>query len=151
MQRNIFDKTNIIFWAIGLILSFNIIGSIFDIKLIFIATAFSLLSYFLDTKNRFGQALALFLLIIIEINQNFVPLSTIFVSLIVYLYFVPFFKQHLGCNSCHIFVNSLIFYILYFGLMALFGQNSLDSIGYISLIIFNILSEFIFFTFVLIF
>jgi len=147
MQRNIFDKTNIIFWAIGLILSFNIIGSIFDIKLIFIATAFSLLSYFLDKKNRFGIAFALFLMIIIEINQSFYPLSTIFVSLIVYLYFSPFFKQHLGCNSCHIFVNSLVFYTIYFGLMMIFGKTELDTIGYISLIVFNIMSEFIFFTF----
>jgi hypothetical protein len=147
MQRNIFDKTNIIFWAIGLILSFNIIGSIFDIKLIFIATAFSLLSYFLDNKNRFGIAFALFLMIIIEINQSFYPLSTIFVSLIVYLYISPFFKQHLGCNSCHIFVNSLVFYTIYFGLMMIFDKTELDTIGYISLIVFNIMSEFIFFTF----
>ena len=146
MQRNIFDKTNIVFLAIGLILGFNIIGSIFEIKLIFIATAFSLLSYFLDTRNRLGEVVALFLLIIIEINQNFIPLSTIFVSVIVYLYFVPFFKQHLGCNNCHIFVNSLVFYIIYFGLLLVFGDNTLNIFEYVSLIVFNIMSEFIFFT-----
>jgi hypothetical protein len=150
MQRDIFSQTHLILWTFLLVLSSNLIGTLFDLKLMFIGSAFLVLSYFLDTKNIFGQVFALFLFIIIEVNQGLYPLSSIAAALFIYLYMTPFFRQHLGCENCQHFINILLFYFVYFFLIWLFGEVSLTIFSYIALVIFNILIEFIFLIFLLI-
>lgn len=142
MKINNLDSPIFIFILCFISIIVNAISAVHFFPILLLGPIF--MAFFVALKRRYGYSLFFVLLtiLLIELNNGFMPFSLIMLSFFLYSFIIPYLKRVLSLDSINAYVYIAVFYLGVFILWTLNNESSAQ-LNYTLLI--NLIIDFIVF------